>query len=72
MLEPKEKWIRTNGKGQFFFFFFKKGQRTKIRFNILCIIVIVGGQNLSLCVGLKVPLFNNNTSEEKKAWEKAP
>ena len=30
-----------------------------------------GCQNLSLCFGLKVPLFNNNASEEKKAWEKA-
>ena len=33
---------------------------------------LCGGQNLSLCVGLKVPLFNNKASEEKKAWEKAP
>ena len=26
---------------------------------------ICGGQNLRLCVGLKVPLFNNNAFEEK-------
>ena len=31
-----------------------------------------GGQNLSLCTGLKVSFFNNNASEEKKAWGKAP
>ena len=30
-----------------------------------------GGQNLSLCAGLKVLFFNNNASEEKKAWGKA-
>ena len=33
---------------------------------------LCGGQNLSLCVGLKVPLFNNKASEEKKAWKKGP
>ena len=32
----------------------------------------VGAKNLSLCVGLKVSFFNNNASEEKKAWVKAP
>ena len=31
-----------------------------------------GGQYLSLCTGLKVSFFNNNASEEKKAWGKAP
>ena len=31
-----------------------------------------GGQNLSLCAGLKVPFFDNNMSEEKKARGKAP
>ena len=31
-----------------------------------------GGQNLSFCVGLKVPFTNNNTSEEKKTLGKAP
>ena len=31
-----------------------------------------GGQNLSLCAGLKVPFFDNNMSEEKKAQGKAP
>ena len=30
------------------------------------------GQNLSLYTGLKVSFFNNNASEEKKAWENAP
>ena len=34
-------------------------------------IIIVGGQNLSFCIGLKVPFTNNNTSEEKKALGKA-
>ena len=34
--------------------------------------VVVGAKNLSLCVGLKVSFFNNNASEEKKAWGKAP
>ena len=31
-----------------------------------------GGQNLSLCAGLKVPFFNNNASEEKKVRGKTP
>ena len=31
-----------------------------------------GGQNLSLCAGLKVSFFNNNAFEEKKARGKAP
>ena len=30
------------------------------------------GQNLSFCAKLKVPLVNNNMSEEKKARGKAP
>ena len=33
---------------------------------------IVGGQNLSFCVGLKAPFTNNNASEEEKALGKAP
>ena len=33
---------------------------------------LCGGQNLSLCIGLKAPFFNNNASEEKKVWGKAP
>ena len=32
----------------------------------------VGAKNLSLCVGLEVPFFNTNASEEKKARGKAP
>ena len=35
-------------------------------------VCVEGGQNLSLCVGLKVQFFNNNASKEKKAWGKAP
>ena len=31
-----------------------------------------GGQSLNLCVELKIQFFNNNVSEEKKAWGKAP
>ena len=31
-----------------------------------------GGQDLSFCVGLKVPFTNNNASEEEKALGKAP
>ena len=34
--------------------------------------IYVGAKNLSLCVLLKVPFFNNNASEEKKALGKAP
>ena len=41
-------------------------------FTIKLIFVTVGAKNLSLCVGLKVSFFNNNASEEKKAWGKAP
>ena len=35
-------------------------------------IYICGGQDLSFCVGLKVPFTNNNAFEEKKALGKAP
>ena len=33
---------------------------------------IVGAKTWAFALGLKVPLFNNNASEEKKAWGKAP
>ena len=38
----------------------------------LFIIIIVGGQNLSSCVGLKPPFTNNNASKEEKALGNAP
>ena len=44
----------------------------KIVRNLLCFIIIVGAKNLSLCVGFKVSFFNNNVSEKKKVWGKAP
>ena len=34
--------------------------------------IYVGAKNLNLCILLEVPFFNNNASEEKKAWGKAP
>ena len=43
-----------------------------IPFIYIYIYIYCGGQNLSLCAGLKVSFFNNNMSEEKKVQEKAP
>ena len=39
---------------------------------IIYSIDMCGGQNLSLCAELKISFFNNNASEEKKVWGKAP
>ena len=35
-------------------------------------ICIVGGQDLSFCVGLKTPFTNKSTSKEEKTFGKAP
>ena len=49
-------------------YFFSSDEREKLEF----LGAIMGAKNLSFCVGLEVPFFNNNASEEKKAWGKAP
>ena len=36
------------------------------------LINIVGGQDLSFCVGLKAPFTNKSTFEEEKTFGKAP
>ena len=36
------------------------------------LINIMGGQNLSFCIRLKVPFTNESTFEEEKTFRKAP
>ena len=48
-------------------YIFSLGKREKLKFWG----VIVGGQDLSFCVGVKTPFTNNNASEEEKALGKA-
>ena len=49
-------------------YFLSLGKREKLKFWG----VIVGGQDLSFCVGVKAPFTNNNASEEEKVLGKAP
>ena len=48
-------------------YFFSSGEKEKLKFWR----AIVGGKDLSFCVGLKAPFANSNASDEEKVLGKA-
>ena len=49
-------------------YFFSSGKKEKLKFWG----AIVGGKDLSFCVGPQAPFINKNASEEEKMLGKAP